>query len=44
MKREVPLGRLVRPEEDTAFALFLASDDSDFFVGQVIPFAGGWVS
>ena len=44
MKREVPLGRLARPEEDTAFALFLASDDSDFFVGQVIPFAGGWVS
>ncbi len=44
LKREVPLGRLARPEEDTALALFLASNDSDFFVGQVIPFAGGWVS
>ena len=44
LKREVPLGRLARPEEDTALALFLASDESDFFVGQVIPFAGGWVS
>jgi 2-keto-3-deoxy-L-fuconate dehydrogenase len=44
LKREVPLGRLARPEEDTALALFLAGDDSDFFVGQVIPFAGGWVS
>ena len=41
LKREVPLGRLARPEEDTAFALFLASDKSDFFVGQTIPFAGG---
>ncbi len=44
LKQEVPLGRLARPEEDTALALFLASNDSDFFVGQVIPFAGGWVS
>jgi hypothetical protein len=23
-------------------ALFLASDESDFFVGQAIPFSGGW--
>lgn len=44
LKREVPLGRLARPEEDAAFALFLAGPESDFFVGQVIPFAGGWVS
>jgi 2-keto-3-deoxy-L-fuconate dehydrogenase len=44
LKREVPLGRLARPEEDAALALFLCGPDSDFFVGQVIPFAGGWVS
>jgi 2-keto-3-deoxy-L-fuconate dehydrogenase len=44
LKREVPLGRLARPEEDVALALFLSGPDSDFFVGQVIPFAGGWVS
>ncbi|MBT3534003.1 MAG: SDR family oxidoreductase [Rhodospirillaceae bacterium] len=43
LKQEVPLGRLARAEEDTALAIFLASSDSDFFVGQVIPFAGGWV-
>jgi len=43
LKREVPLGRLARAEEDCALALFLAGNDSDFFVGQVIPFAGGWV-
>lgn len=44
LEREVPLGRLARPEEDTALAVFLASSESDFMVGQVIPFAGGWAS
>ncbi|WP_419913417.1 SDR family NAD(P)-dependent oxidoreductase [Hoeflea sp.] len=44
LKEQVPLGRLARPEEDTALALFLASDQSDFFVGQAIPFSGGWAS
>lgn len=43
LKRQVPLGRLARAEEDAKFALFLASDESDFFVGQAIPFSGGWV-
>lgn len=42
LARQVPLGRLARAEEDAKFALFLASDDSDFFVGQAIPFSGGW--
>ena len=44
LKEQVPLGRLAKPEEDTALALFLASDQSDFFVGQAIPFSGGWAS
>lgn len=44
LKREVPLGRLAKPEEDTALAVFLASSESDFFVGQAIPFSGGWAS
>ena len=39
---EVPAGRLARPEEDAALAIFLASNESDFFVGQAIPFSGGW--
>ena len=43
LKRQVPLGRLATAEEDAKFALFLASEDSDFFVGQAIPFSGGWV-
>lgn len=43
LKKQVPLGRLATAEEDARFALFLASDESDFFVGQAIPFSGGWV-
>ena len=30
-------------EVDALLAVFLASDESDFFVGQAIPFSGGWV-
>ncbi|MFK7732967.1 MAG: hypothetical protein AB8B48_15205 [Pseudomonadales bacterium] len=36
-------GRLAAGREDALFALFLASNESDFFVGQSIPFSGGWV-
>ena len=43
LSRQVPLGRLATAREDALFALFLASDESDFFVGQAIPFSGGWV-
>ena len=41
--KTVPLGRLATAREDALFALFLASDESDFFVGQSIAFSGGWV-
>jgi 2-keto-3-deoxy-L-fuconate dehydrogenase len=44
LRAEVPVGRLATPEEDAALALFLASDDVRFMVGQSIPFAGGWVT
>ena len=43
LKRQVPLGRLASAEEDAQFALFLASEESNFFVGQAIPFTGGWI-
>lgn len=43
MRAEVPAGRLARPEEDVSLAVFLASNESDYFVGQCIPFTGGWV-
>ena len=42
LRRQVPLGRLATAQEDALFALFLASEESDFFVGQAIPFSGGW--
>ncbi len=43
LRRQVPLGRLATAREDAQFALFLASDESDFFVGQAIAFSGGWI-
>ena len=44
LKREVPLGRLATREEDALFAVFLASSEVNFFVGQSFPFSGGWVT
>jgi NAD(P)-dependent dehydrogenase (short-subunit alcohol dehydrogenase family) len=44
MVRNIPAGRLARSEESARLAVYLASEDADFFVGQVIPFAGGWVT
>lgn len=43
LRRQVPAGRLATAREDCLFALFLASDESNFFTGQAIPFCGGWV-
>jgi 2-keto-3-deoxy-L-fuconate dehydrogenase len=43
LSRQVPLGRLATADEDARFALFLAGDESNFFVGQAIPFTGGWI-
>lgn len=39
----VPAGRLAHGWESAALALFLASNESDFLVGQAVPFGGGWV-
>ena len=39
---KIPLGRIAKPEEIATVALFLASSESDFFVGQILPFTGGW--
>lgn len=44
MLKVVPAGRLGKGEETAYFAAFLASAYSDFFVGQVFPFSGGWVT
>lgn len=40
---ETPLGRLGEPEEIAACAAFLASDQSSFITGAVIPVNGGFV-
>ncbi|MEP5764095.1 MAG: SDR family oxidoreductase [Halieaceae bacterium] len=42
MMASVPAGRLATAEEDALLAVFLASEESNFFVGQAIPFSGGW--
>lgn len=40
--RNIPLGRLGKPEEIAALIAFLASDKASFMTGMVVPFAGGW--
>lgn len=44
VKWQVPLGRLVTPLEDAAFAAYLCSNAANCFVGQVFPICGGWVT
>lgn len=44
VKQQVPARRLATGEEQAALCLFLASSESDFFSGQIFPFAGGWVT
>ncbi len=44
LSRNVPRGRIAEARESAELALFLASDNSNFIVGQVVPFAGGWVT
>lgn len=44
LKNEVPAGRLATPEEDAQFAVFLASSEVNFFIGQSFSFSGGWVT
>ncbi len=44
LERNVPSKRVAKGHETAELALFLASAASDFMVGQVVPFAGGWVT
>ena len=42
--RDVPARRLSEGWEQAELVMFLASDRSNFICGQVIPYAGGWVT
>ena len=42
-KQILYLGRYGQPEEIAQLSLFLASDDSDFIHGSIIPIDGGWL-
>lgn len=44
MLKVIPARRLAKGWETAELALFLASDHSNFIVGQVVPFAGGWTT
>jgi NAD(P)-dependent dehydrogenase (short-subunit alcohol dehydrogenase family) len=44
LAREVPLGRLVKAEEDAALVAYLCTAAADCFVGQVFPVSGGWAT
>jgi dihydroxycyclohexadiene carboxylate dehydrogenase len=41
IKREIPMGRRARAEEQAAAIAFFASDDSSFITGQVLSVGGG---
>jgi 3-oxoacyl-[acyl-carrier protein] reductase len=42
-EREIPIGRLGRPEELAALAAFLCSDSAAYVTGQSVAVDGGWI-
>ena len=42
MVKNIPLGRLGKPQEAAHLVAFYASDRSDFITGNIMPFSGGW--
>lgn len=42
--KQLPIGRLSTGREAASLVLYLASEDSNFIVGQVFPYAGGFVT
>jgi 3-oxoacyl-[acyl-carrier protein] reductase len=41
--RQIPIGRFAQPADVANAVLFLASDESGYITGQIVPVTGGWV-
>jgi 3-oxoacyl-[acyl-carrier protein] reductase len=41
-EKQLPVGRLGRPEDVANAVLFLACEESSYITGQVLPITGGW--
>jgi 3-oxoacyl-[acyl-carrier protein] reductase len=41
-EKQIPMGRVGRPEDVANAVLFLASEESEYITGQVLPVTGGW--
>jgi 3-oxoacyl-[acyl-carrier protein] reductase len=40
--RQIPLGRLGKPDDVAHAVLFLATEESEYITGQTLPITGGW--
>jgi 3-oxoacyl-[acyl-carrier protein] reductase len=41
-EKQIPLGRIGRPEDVANVVLFLASEETEYVTGQTVPVTGGW--
>ena len=41
-EKQIPVGRVGRPEDVANAVLFLACEESGYITGQTLPITGGW--